>query len=53
MNILNIFPVDFLMIWRGGTGVLGHWECLIRRMLGMRVDYVSIKNFLFGKEFDG
>ena len=47
------FPVDFLMIWGGGTSVLGHQECLIRPVLGMRVDYISIKYFLFGTDFDG
>ena len=49
MSILDVFPVDFLMIWGGGTGVLGHKECLIRQIPGMRVDYISIKYFLFGK----
>jgi hypothetical protein len=53
MSVLDVFPMDFLMIWGGGTGVLGHQECLIRQILGMRVDYISIKYFLFGKEFDG
>ena len=41
------------MFCRGGAGMLGHQECLIGWVPGMRVDYISIKYILFGKEVDG
>ena len=36
-----------------GTGALGRQGCLIRQIPGMRIDYITIKYILFGKEVDG
>ena len=35
------------MIREGGAGTLGNQECLIRQVLRIWVDYVSIKKFPF------
>ena len=35
------------MIREGGAGTLGNQECLIRQVLRIRVDYVSIKKYPF------
>ena len=48
-NFLSGFSNDI----GSSAGMLGHQEYLIRQIPGMRVDYISIKYFLFGKEFDG